>query len=50
MTAALDVVARLTATVDLWYPTASGLRCEDCSLWTQEERAARYASMSEPAG
>lgn len=26
----------------LWYRTASGSRCEDCSLWTDDERRARY--------
>jgi ferric iron reductase protein FhuF len=29
----------------LWYQTESGFKCEDCSLWTQSERAARYAAM-----
>lgn len=28
----------------LWYSTDSGFRCEDCSLWTQAERQARYAA------
>lgn len=27
----------------LWYKTESGSRCEDCSLWSPEERQARYA-------
>lgn len=31
----------------LWYQTDSGFKCEDCSLWTDEERAARYASAAE---
>ena len=26
----------------LWYKTDSGFRCEDCSLWTDEERRERY--------
>lgn len=26
----------------LWYKTDSGFRCEDCSLWTDDERHARY--------
>jgi ferric iron reductase protein FhuF len=26
----------------LWYKTDSGSRCEDCSLWTAEERRERY--------
>lgn len=26
----------------LWYRTESGFRCEDCSLWTVEDRQARY--------
>jgi iron complex transport system ATP-binding protein len=26
----------------LWYRTESGFRCEDCSLWSDEERAERY--------
>lgn len=26
----------------LWYKTDSGFRCEDCSLWTDDERRARY--------
>jgi ferric iron reductase protein FhuF len=29
----------------LWYQTASGFKCEDCSLWTADERAARYTAM-----
>jgi ferric iron reductase protein FhuF len=29
----------------LWYQTDSGFKCEDCSLWTAAERAARYATM-----
>lgn len=27
----------------LWYSTESGFKCEDCSLWTDEERRRRYA-------
>lgn len=27
----------------LWYQTADGDRCSDCSLWSAEERQARYA-------
>jgi ferric iron reductase protein FhuF len=26
----------------LWYTTTGGDRCEDCSLWTDDERRARY--------
>lgn len=26
----------------LWYQTDSGFRCEDCSLWRDDERRARY--------
>lgn len=26
----------------LWYQTDSGFQCEDCSLWSDEERRARY--------
>lgn len=26
----------------LWYKTDSGFRCEDCSLWTDDDRRARY--------
>jgi ferric iron reductase protein FhuF len=29
----------------LWYQTESGFKCEDCSLWTPSERAARYVAM-----
>ena len=29
----------------LWYQTDSGFKCEDCSLWTAADRAARYAAM-----
>jgi len=29
----------------LWYQTDSGYKCEDCSLWTDAERAARYAAV-----
>ncbi|MGH8986071.1 MAG: (2Fe-2S)-binding protein [Acidimicrobiia bacterium] len=28
----------------LWYLTDSGFKCEDCSLWTDEERRRRYAA------
>lgn len=28
----------------LWYLTDSGFKCEDCSLWTNEERRRRYAA------
>lgn len=28
----------------LWYQTSAGNRCEDCSLWSGEERRARYAA------
>ena len=28
----------------LWYKTDSGFRCEDCSLWSDDERQARYAA------
>lgn len=27
----------------LWYQTESGFQCEDCSLWSEDERQARYA-------
>jgi ferric iron reductase protein FhuF len=30
----------------LWYQTESGFKCEDCSLWSADERAERYAAMS----
>ena len=26
----------------LWYKASGGSRCVDCSLWTDEERQARY--------
>jgi hypothetical protein len=29
----------------LWYQTESGFKCEDCSLWTADERATRYTAM-----
>jgi ferric iron reductase protein FhuF len=29
----------------LWYPTTGGSRCADCSLWSNEERRARYDLM-----
>ncbi|HEX2384364.1 MAG TPA: (2Fe-2S)-binding protein [Acidimicrobiales bacterium] len=29
----------------LWYQTESGFKCEDCSLWSTADRAARYAAM-----
>ncbi len=28
----------------LWYQTDAGFKCEDCSLWTDDERNARYAA------
>ena len=31
----------------LWYLTASAFKCEDCSLWTDDERKARYAAAEE---
>jgi len=34
----------------LWYLTASAFKCEDCSLWTDDERKARYAAAEEGAG
>jgi ferric iron reductase protein FhuF len=34
----------------LWYQTESGFKCEDCSLWTDEERRARYVALVEPDG
>jgi ferric iron reductase protein FhuF len=34
----------------LWYQASGGSRCEDCSLWTGEERQARYATMVEAQG
>lgn len=39
----------------LWYQTSNGSRCDDCSLWTDEERRARYdvlvaAQSGGPAG
>lgn len=33
----------------LWYRTASGSKCEDCSLWTVDERRARYEAAQEGA-
>lgn len=29
----------------LWYQTPAGFKCQDCSLWSAEERAARYEAM-----
>ncbi|MGH9290406.1 MAG: hypothetical protein ACRD0V_19280 [Acidimicrobiales bacterium] len=29
----------------LWYQTAPAFKCQDCSLWSPEERAARYEVM-----
>jgi len=29
----------------LWYQTASAFKCQDCSLWSAEERHARYEAM-----
>ena len=34
----------------LWYLTASAFKCEDCSLWTDDERKLRYAAAEEDAG
>ena len=34
----------------LWYLTASAFKCEDCSLWTDDERRARYAAAEEAGG
>ena len=34
----------------LWYLTESAFKCEDCSLWTDDERKARYAAAEEGAG
>jgi ferric iron reductase protein FhuF len=35
----------------LWYLTESAFKCEDCSLWSAEERRARYAAvLAEEAG
>jgi ferric iron reductase protein FhuF len=28
----------------LWYLTAAAFKCEDCSLWTDDERQIRYAA------
>lgn len=29
----------------LWYQTPAGFRCADCSLWSTEERSARYEAL-----
>ncbi|HEY1118197.1 MAG TPA: (2Fe-2S)-binding protein, partial [Acidimicrobiales bacterium] len=29
----------------LWYKTDSGFQCEDCSLWSDDERQARYQTV-----
>lgn len=29
----------------LWYKTESGFQCEDCSLWSADERQARYVTV-----
>ena len=34
----------------LWYQASGGSRCEDCSLWSEAERHARYAAMVEAQG
>ncbi len=34
----------------LWYKTKVGSRCQDCSLWTAEERRARYDEMLAEGG
>jgi ferric iron reductase protein FhuF len=34
----------------LWYQASGGTRCEDCSLWSVDERHARYAAMVEAQG
>jgi ferric iron reductase protein FhuF len=34
----------------LWYRASGGSRCEDCSLWSVDERQARYAAMVEAQG
>jgi ferric iron reductase protein FhuF len=34
----------------LWYQASGGSRCEDCSLWSVDERQARYAAMIEAQG
>jgi ferric iron reductase protein FhuF len=31
----------------LWYQASGGSRCEDCSLWSDDERQARYAAMTD---
>jgi ferric iron reductase protein FhuF len=30
----------------LWYLTESAFKCEDCSLWSDDERRARYAALA----
>jgi len=34
----------------LWYLTESGFKCEDCSLWSADERAVRYERLRSEAG
>lgn len=34
----------------LWYLTESAFKCEDCSLWSDDERKIRYAAAEEGAG
>jgi ferric iron reductase protein FhuF len=34
----------------LWYQASGGSRCEDCSLWSDDERQARYAAMIDAQG
>jgi ferric iron reductase protein FhuF len=34
----------------LWYQTAAAFKCEDCSLWSAEEREARYEVMRAEEG
>ena len=34
----------------LWYQASGGSRCEDCSLWSDDERQARYTAMVDAQG
>jgi ferric iron reductase protein FhuF len=34
----------------LWYQASGGSRCQDCSLWSVDERQARYAAMVDAQG
>lgn len=34
----------------LWYQASGGSRCQDCSLWSVEERQARYTAMVDAQG